>query len=724
MLLAAAAPASGQNADADVAQPAQTTTIEFSADGVTYDSNADIITASGAVRMSREGNYLAAEQVVWNRKTGEVRAQGSVVMVTPQGDKLIGENVVLTDTLRDGTIHNLLIVLESGGRIAAAQGKRTGDITTLDNAIYSPCPVTSPTGCPRRPSWSISAARVIDDPAHERVQFRGGRLQLFGVNLPLLPIFSVGTGTDGTTGVLVPDIAYSTKKGLEFAVPYHWQIAPNRDLTITPHVYSGVLPAIEAKYRQLGTLGAFQLGGFLTYGDIESSNPNATDDIVGRDVRAYVEGNGKLQLDPYWSITGSFRWASDKTVAQRYDITRDDRLRNFINVERIDSDSYISIAAWAFEGLRFDDVQKQIPIALPAIDARLRLGDDILGGKVELQANSLSIIRIEGQDTQRAFASAQWDLRRLTPWGQEVDLTAFARGDVYHTDNAESTTVAIYSGTDGWHTRGIAALAADVKWPFVGPIFGGIQRIVPRVQLVLTPPTPNLEIPNEDARSIDLEDSNLFALNRFPGYDRWEDGSRITYGLDWSLDRPNLSIMANIGQSYRIVSRAGIFPDGTGLNDRLSDIVGRTQIRFGRLIDITHRYRLDKNNLAFRRNELDLTIGSEQTYAQIGYLRLNRDIDPTIEDLRDKEELRVAGRVKFRRYWSVFGATVIDLTGKAEDPLSLADGYAPVRNRLGIAYEDECIELGLTWRRDYEHIGAFRKGSTFGFHLALKGLGR
>ena len=47
---------------------------------------------------------------------------------------------------------------------------------------------------------------------------------------------------------------------------------------------------------------------------------------------------------------------------------------------------------------------------------------------------------------------------------------------------------------------------------------------VPRVQLVLTPPTPNLDIPNEDARSVDLEDSNLFALNRFPGYDRWEDG--------------------------------------------------------------------------------------------------------------------------------------------------------------------------------------------------------
>ncbi len=34
------------------------------------------------------------------------------------------------------------------------------------------------------------------------------------------------------------------------------------------------------------------------------------------------------------------------------------------------------------------------------------------------------------------------------------------------------------------------------------------------------------------ARAVDLQDSNLFALNRFPGYDRWEDGSRATYGFE------------------------------------------------------------------------------------------------------------------------------------------------------------------------------------------------
>ena len=715
-----------QVAAAQAAADATNPQINFSADEVTYDNDTDVVTAIGRVRVDRDGNYLAADRLIWTRKTGEVHAEGNVVVVNPQGDKLVGDRVTLTDTLRDGTIDNLLVVLDSGGRIAATRGVRINGVTTLENAVYSPCPVTTPRGCPKSPSWKIVAARVIQDPVTHKVRFRGGRLNLFGVTLPLLPVFSVGDGTTsgGTSGAMVPDIAFSSSNGLELSLPYYWRPRSNLDFTLTPRIYTKSLPAIEGRMRNLNPLGAYQVGAFLTYSQIANVDPASSDSDRRRGLRGYVEANGKFQLDPYWSITGSFRAASDKTVLSRYDLSRDDLLRNFIDVERIAPNSYISIAGWAFQGLRVDDVQKRIPIALPAIDARFILPGKVLGGKIQVQANSLAILRIEGQDTQRAFASARWDLHSLTRLGQEFTLTAYARGDIYHTDDSAATTVSAYAGRDGWHYRAIGALAADMRWPFIGPAFGGTQRLTPRVQLVLTPRTSNLAIPNEDARSVDLEDSNLFALNRFPGYDRWEDGSRITYGVEWALDRPNVSIDTVIGQSYRLTRAESIFPDGTGLTDRMSDIVGRTRVRFGRFIDVTHRFRIDKDNFAPRRNEVDLTIGSEQTYAQIGYLRLNRNIATSVEDLRDKEELRLAGRVKFARYWSVFGATVIDLTNAKEDPLSLANGFQPVRHRLGISYEDECLDLGLSWKRDYERIGNFRKGSTFALRIALKGLGR
>ena len=257
--------------------------IEFSADQVTYDDNSDVVTASGEVRLNRDGNYLAADEVTWYRKTGQVYAHGNVVLLTPEGDKLVGDTVQLTDTLREGTVSNLLVVLESGARIAATRGTRSGNVSTLENAIYSPCPVTTSSGCPKQPSWSITAARVVDDPSTGRVRFTGGRLRIFGIVIPLLPVFNIARGNEGTTGWLAPDFSVSSKKGFEIAEPYHWQIGPNRDFTLTPHVYTGVLPAIEVKYRQLDSIGAFQVGGFLHLWDDRKHRPGRDFDAQGRE---------------------------------------------------------------------------------------------------------------------------------------------------------------------------------------------------------------------------------------------------------------------------------------------------------------------------------------------------------------------------------------------------------------------------------------------------------
>jgi LPS-assembly protein len=716
-----------QQAEAPPAAPAEIGEgrIDFTSNQLIYDSNTEVVTVSGDVRMVREGNDLRADRVIWDRKTGEVRAEGNVRVINPGGDTAYGDSVVLTDTLRDGLVDNLLLVLEDGGRLAAQRGERREGLTTLYRAAYSPCAVVDQDGCPKNPTWQVTAVKVVHDPVRNRIRYEGAAMRLFGLPIVALPGLSHPDGTGGGgTGLLVPDIKFTRSNGLEVALPYYVKLAPNRDFTATPHLYTSVLPMLEGRYRHLTDLGAYQIGGYLTYGSRVPIGINDVGQERDRGIRGYLDANGKFQLSPIWSVTASARLVTDRTFLRRYDISRDDRLRSVVNAERITDDSYVSIAGWAFQGLRTTDIQGQQPIVLPAIDARWRFDDLFWNGRVELQANSLSVLRTAGQDTQRAFASARWDRRSVTPMGQELLLTGYARADVYHSNDTALTPVPRYRGDEGLSGRAIGALAAEVRWPFIGELAGGIQRLTPRAQLVVSAPTTNLSIPNEDARSIELEDSNLFALNRFPGHDRWEDGTRVTYGIDWALDLPRLSARTTIGQSYRLSEKESIFPNGTGLSGRFSDFVGRTTVKYGRKLSLVHRFRLDKDNFAFRRNEIDAVYGGRETYATIGYLRLNRDIDGRLEDLRDREEIQLGGRIRFLRYWSIFGSTVIDLTNAAEDPTSRADGYEPVRHRLGIAYDDECIELGLTWRRDYDTTGDFRRGNAFLLRVALKNLGR
>ena len=398
-------------------------------------------------------------------------------------------------------------------------------------------------------------------------------------------------------------------------------------------------------------------------------------------------------------------------------------LRNFYSLERFGANSYFSAEGWAFQGLRQGDDGGTSPVALPNIDYRWRPDALVAGGRFSVRGNLLAITRADGEDVRRGLAEARWDAVRFTPLGQRLTATAMLRGDAYNVEQASKATDAVYAGGNGWHARAIPVAALDAEWPFAGPAFGGLQTVTPRLQLVASPgDTINNKLPNEDSRAIDLDDVNLFTLNRFPGFDRWEGGARVTYGTRWQLDRPGWRVSVEGGQSYRFNDNSDILPKGTGLSGNFSDFVGRTSVRVGNFLDLAHRFRLDKNSLAVRRNEIDATIGGTRTYATFGYVRLNRDI--RIEDLEDREEIRAGGRIQLTRYWSAIGSAIVDLTSKSEDPLNIADGFDPVRHRLGIAYEDECFDFELTWRRDYTEDRDFRQGNTYMVRIAFKNLGR
>jgi LPS-assembly protein len=719
--LCAAAANAQQSGPSNQTKTEDSDNIAFSSDTIDYDSLADVVTAKGNVIVSRDGYSLRADTVVWNRKTGQVTASGNIRSIGPRGDVAYGDSIEVTDSLKDGVVENLLLVLKDGSRLAANKGSRSDGRLTLEQAAYSPCLVERPDGCPKEPSWQVKAAKVVYDPDKKRINYTGARIELFGLPVIPLPGLSHPAETEAGSGFLVPQLRFSRNNGVEIEQAYYWRLSPHRDLTVAAHLFTDVAPMARAQFRSFEDRGAFQLTGYATYSDRLSTAAGAR--LGSNTFRGYFDGTGRFQLTPNWSASASLRLASDRTFLRRYDISRDDRLRNTFSLERIDADSYFSFNGWGVQTLRTGDRQGLQALALPEVDYRLRLTDPILGGKVQLQANTLMIGRTSGQDTQRVFGSARWDKRAINGLGQEVTFTALARGDVYHSDENASTLTAIYRGEEGWKGRGTLAAAAEMRWPFVGKAFGnGTQILTPRLQLVGTKTTGNLEVPNEDSRAVDLEDSNLFALNRFSGYDRIEDNFRVTYGVDWAFRGSKVNADFNIGQSYRLSNRVGIFPDGTGLSDKVSDVVGRAEFRFKDFVKLTHRFRLDKDSFAIRRNEIDATVGSRSTYVQVGYLKLNRDIN-TVEDLSDREEIRLAGRVRVARYWSVFGSTIIDLTSAREDPLTTADGFDPIRHRLGVAYDDDCLSLSVTWRRDYQPTGDARRGNTFLFRLAFRNLG-
>ncbi|CAN5452741.1 hypothetical protein BH09PSE4_BH09PSE4_21730 [soil metagenome] len=183
--------------------------VQFTADTLEYENDSDTVIASGDVRMYRAGDRLRADKVVWNRTSGKVTATGNIAITNPQGDIAYGDSIDLTDSLKDGMIENMLVVLDEGGRLAAQHGTRSeSGVVTLRDAAYTPCDVTKSSGCPKEPTWKITAVKIVYDPAIKRIKYSGAHFDLFGVSVPL-PTFSHPVGDGSDSGFLAPDIRYN-----------------------------------------------------------------------------------------------------------------------------------------------------------------------------------------------------------------------------------------------------------------------------------------------------------------------------------------------------------------------------------------------------------------------------------------------------------------------------------------------------------------------------------
>ncbi len=330
------------SSDGAIAKPGDV--IDFAADALDYSEDEQVVTATGHVAINRDRYALTADTVIYNRTSGQVEARGNVTTTDPQGNKAYGDRVIVTESLRDGAIDNILLVLADGGRLAARSGVRVNGVSVLNQAIYSPCHVEGSDGCPKQPVWSIKAVRITHDPVKHRISYRDARLEILGKPILFLPAFSHPDGSSGrASGLLVPEIEIRNTIGFGVGVPYHFDLGPDRDLTVKPWVFTEVKPALDIRARQLFAAGPVQLHAYFTYGDVIDYAPDGVTTVDrGQRPRGYFELNGQLQHDAEWRSTFLVRLSSDDTFDRRYGLDYDDSLRSTYNLERFRPD-FVSV---------------------------------------------------------------------------------------------------------------------------------------------------------------------------------------------------------------------------------------------------------------------------------------------------------------------------------------------------------------------------------------------
>jgi len=196
------------------------------------------------VEVTRGQTVVNADQVYYDIVDDRVEAEGDV-RVLRAGDRFNGNTLKLKlDTgigYMDSIVYRLL------KRNAQGNARRidfeSEDVATISDGVYTTCNGPDP-------DWYLKTGKLTLDDGAGIGRARNAVLVFKGVPVAGTPSISFPLTDGRKSGFLAPTLTTSTNTGVQLTVPYYWDIAPNRDLTLFPRYMStrGLMLGADARY--------------------------------------------------------------------------------------------------------------------------------------------------------------------------------------------------------------------------------------------------------------------------------------------------------------------------------------------------------------------------------------------------------------------------------------------------------------------------------------------
>lgn len=733
------------------------------ADELVYDNTRNEVIAEGNVQIYYDGAVLEARRVVYDRANNRLRAEGGVRLKDKDGTVITADNLDLTQQFTDGFVNSLRIDTPDNMHFVAARADRSGgDTTELTSGAYTPCEPCKEN--PQKPPlWQVRAAKIIHKEKEQMIYFQDARLEFLGVPIAWTPYLEAPDPTvKRKSGFLIPQFINSSEIGYGMTIPYFWNIAPNMDVTFSPLFVSKQGVMLDAEFRHRLETGSYSIRA----AGIEQQDK---DEFLGqpgyRDQRGMVETHGRFNINQnwYWGWDG---WlVSDETFLGDYNLISESvrEVTSQLYLVGQGDRSYFDARAMYFTGLTSYDVQDQQPVVHPVIDYSKTLGQPVFGGQFSYDFNLTSLSRqeIDLRATSALYAplfptlfdgpTNQCDLARIPP-DVSVREACLMRGmagsytrasgvvDWRRTfiDAAGQTWTPFFnmqldlasvqteaedypwlpSGDDSL-VRAMPAVGLEYRYPFISTQSWGTQTIEPIAQVIIRPDETDIgRFPNEDAQSLIFDDTNLFEISKYSGYDRVEGGGRANVGIQYTANfNDGGQVNALFGQSYQLFglnsySEFDMANTGaeSGLEDDTSDYVARLYYQPTKNFSVINRFRFDHDDWSVQRYEVEgrAVIDKLSVSALYGLYTAQ----PLLGYYEEREGILGTGTLKLNENWSLRAAARYNLNLDEID-----------YTLFGISYVDECFGLALSYRSDYTESGNRERVDTVLVTITLKTLG-
>jgi LPS-assembly protein len=677
-------------------------TIFATADHVTGRTDIEA-TFEGNAQLRRSGTTISADRLTYTQVDDTVIGVGSV-RLTKDGAVMQGTQLQLKMDTSEGYLRNVQYSISAFlGKGFAEQIDILGpDVLRARKATYSTCD-------PLKPDWQLIADEMVLDQERQQGFAQSAKLYFKDTQIFAAPYFNFALGNERQTGFLTPSFESNSRFGLGGSVPFYWNIAPNRDATLTTRLMTrrGIQLGAEVRYLEPDSAGEFRY----------EVNPH---DLVTGSSRQFAS------VKTQWSLPLSFNAALD---ARR--VSDDNYLvdygRNLTNASetRLPADFYLSrgFGLWNFQmrALKWQNILEARRSPSYEILPQLKFSTEQELGRLNfnavLDASRFEIEPATGKAVGWRYVvnpSISYPIQTaayfVTP---KIGLHASAYQLDRNPDGATSLR------------RAVPTFSIDTGLNFERDLIwrGGQfkQTLEPRVFYVKTPYRNQNQFPVfADTANTDLNFASLLAENSFVGNDRIADLNQLTTLLVSRVLETKSGIekfRVAVGQrlyfsSQRVTLSASELPRTDTRSDLLvaasGDIAPKVSVDAGMQYSV-QTSKIPRANLSVR------YWPSETKVINFAY----RNSKSTNLDQFD-----LSWRWKLNARWTTLGRLNYSLANSGGLPTlsGRADRPGLVEAILGLEYDVDCWTTRFVLQR---YVAADAKPTTqLFFQLELKGLGQ
>ena len=666
--------------------------------------NESKVIATGDVEVIQGKEVLRADYLEFDKIKNKAYVKGNVSILDENGVVYFADYAEVDKGFKNGLSKNISILFPDNSKMAASSGKRfKGQISRLKKALYTACNCDDPNV---KPTWQIKASEVVHDTKRKKISYKNAFLEFLGFPVAYTPYYShPDPSVKRQSGFLFPKYTSNSELGTIISTPYYYALSPYKDLTVEPMYISGQRPLIYTQYRQRFKNGQINIESSFTNADRRTRVKTYSNKNRGH---LFIDGN--FDHNDFWRYGFNIKRTTDDTYLSRYLFEgASDRLHSDFFIEGFDDKNYFYATGIATQVQSSTYQSNKTPLILQSIKYNYQ-GEKTKFGFLEMNASFLSLTRREGADTRKVSLQPTITYPFNDSFGNRFKFEARTTLSSYLVSHVQRTGKNDYKGIQyrihpeflfGWDLP-LQKIQND-----------SIFFLKPQAALILAPNRgSNDEIPNEDSDSFEFSETHLFTSSLYPGDDKLEKSNqRFDYGLNFDVKskKNNLSSNVFIGQSIRFRKNHN-FGSKSGLDDQLSDLIGKIGFGFGENLNISYRFLINKDELfSTRRDQFTISTSFYNNDIALNYIYL----EPTTGVSDEREELNFSIKHTFNDNYSLKYSIREDMT---------SDGGL-LGQSLGLTFTNECFTTEIGLNRSYYLDREIKPNDTFLINFTFKTLG-